>query len=29
MIQVWKETLVLTVTGVITFGIGLKIFKWY
>lgn len=27
--QIWKETLVLTATGIITFIIGLKIFKWY
>jgi len=26
---IWKETLILTATGVITFVIGLKIFKWY
>jgi ABC-2 type transport system permease protein len=29
MMQVWKEVLVLTFTGVVTFIIGLKIFKWY
>ena len=26
---IWKETLILTVTGLVTFVIGLKIFKWY
>ena len=29
MMQIWKETLLLTATGVVTFVIGLKIFKWY
>ena len=29
MMQVWKETLILTATGMVTFVIGLKIFKWY
>jgi len=29
MLQIWKETFILTITGVVTFIIGLKIFKWY
>ena len=29
IMQIWKETLVLTATGVITFIIGLRVFKWY
>lgn len=29
LLQIWKETFILTLTGVITFIFGLKIFKWY
>jgi len=29
MMQIWKESLILAVTGFVTFSIGLKIFKWY
>lgn len=29
MMQIWKGTLILTITGITTFVIGLKIFKWY
>jgi len=28
-IDVWREALVLTTTGVVSFAIGLRIFKWY
>ena len=27
--QIWKETLILSVMGLVTYIIGLKIFKWY
>lgn len=29
ILQIWDETLILTIIGVITFGLGLKVFKWY
>lgn len=29
MMDIWKETLILTATGLITFLLGLKVFKWY
>ena len=29
IMQIWKEALILTATGIFTFIIGLKIFKWY
>ena len=29
LLQVWKEIVVLGTTGLVTFVIGLKIFKWY
>jgi len=29
VIQIWKETCILSVTGIVTFIIGLRIFKWY
>ena len=29
LMQVGKETLTLALTGIITFSLGLKIFKWY
>lgn len=29
IMQIWRETLILTATGLVTFVIGLKIFKWY
>jgi len=29
LLEVWREVLTLAVTGVVTFVIGLKIFKWY
>lgn len=29
LIEVWKASLVLTATGVVTFIVGLKTFKWY
>ena len=29
IMQVWKETFVLSATGIVTFIIGLRIFKWY
>lgn len=29
MMDIWKETLILSSTGMITFVIRLKIFKWY
>ena len=29
IMQIWKETFILSLTGFFTFVIGLKIFKWY
>ncbi len=29
LLQVWYQVLVLSITGIITFIVGLKIFKWY
>lgn len=29
LMQVWKEILILSATGVVTFITGLKVFKWY
>lgn len=29
IMQIWKEALILTATGLVTFVVGLKIFKWY
>lgn len=29
ILDIWKEALVLSLTGLITFIVGLKIFKWY
>ena len=29
LIDIWREALILTTTGVVSFVIGLKIFKWY
>jgi len=29
VMQIWKETLILSIMGIVTYLIGLKIFKWY
>lgn len=29
IMQIWKETLILSIIGIVTYVIGLKIFKWY
>jgi len=29
IMQIWKETLILSIMGLVTYLIGLKIFKWY